>query len=169
MSNPFRDWTPAQVEAYNNRPKFGTPAYFDALAKEELKFQAELAKPKGRPLVDVLVDKKIELAKAIPNRVSTDEQGLNKLERRFLARLRTLGYPYIGVQNLALKLANDTRYHPDFLVVDENGYLVCYETKGFLRDDSYVKIKVAARQFPFMRFVLVYWKNQQWEEKEVKP
>jgi hypothetical protein len=52
-------------------------------------------------------------------------------------------------ERLTLKLADDTRYTPDFLVQDLDGSLRLEEVKGFWRDDAKVKIKVAAAQFPF--------------------
>lgn len=57
-------------------------------------------------------------------------------------------------EKITLKLADDTRYTPDFVIVHLDGMLECVETKGFMRDDAHVKVKVAAAQFPF-RFTLV--------------
>jgi hypothetical protein len=62
-------------------------------------------------------------------------------------------------EGITLKLADDTRYTPDFAVMLANGEMEMHETKGFLREDAWIKLKVAARQFPF-RFWLV---------KKVKP
>lgn len=55
-------------------------------------------------------------------------------------------------ERFTFKLADDTRYTPDFCVIEPDGTVVFHETKGFWRDDAYVKIKVAADMFPF-RFV----------------
>lgn len=55
---------------------------------------------------------------------------------------------------VTLKLADDTRYTPDFFVLLHDGTVRMEETKGFLRDDALVKIKVAAALFPFFRFVM---------------
>lgn len=52
-------------------------------------------------------------------------------------------------EQVTLKLADDTRYTPDFLVLYADGALVFEETKGFWEDDALVKIKVAASIFPF--------------------
>lgn len=61
---------------------------------------------------------------------------------------------------MALVLADNTRYKPDFLVIDGNGYVEFHEVKGRIgngpggwMDDARVKIKVAARLFPWFRFV----------------
>lgn len=63
-------------------------------------------------------------------------------------------------QPCALILADNTRYHPDFLVLDSFWQVEFHEVKGRKgvgpggwRDDARVKIKVAARQFPWFRFV----------------
>lgn len=53
---------------------------------------------------------------------------------------------------ITLKLAADTRYTPDFMVMLADGTLECHETKGFWEGDALVKIKCAADKFPF-RFV----------------
>lgn len=55
-------------------------------------------------------------------------------------------------EKITFKLADDTRYTPDFCVIELDGTVVFHETKGFWRDDALVKIKVAAEQLPF-RFV----------------
>ncbi|HNR70389.1 MAG TPA: hypothetical protein PKJ00_03295 [Verrucomicrobiota bacterium] len=85
---------------------------------------------------------------------SKDVAGLNKTEAAFLSHLESQSHEWLGVQNITLKLADDTRYTPDFAVLC-GGELTFYEVKGFFRDDAKVKLKVAARQFPMFHFVLV--------------
>jgi G:T-mismatch repair DNA endonuclease (very short patch repair protein) len=60
-------------------------------------------------------------------------------------------YRFEGVK---LRLADNTFYTPDFVVMDHNGFIECHECKGFWTDDGRVKIKVAASQYPF-RFIAV--------------
>ena len=60
-------------------------------------------------------------------------------------------------EGLTFKLAQDTRYTPDFVVLLENGELECREIKSIWRDDAKVKIKVASALFP-IRFVGIYAK-----------
>lgn len=55
---------------------------------------------------------------------------------------------------MTFKLADDTRYTPDFMVMLASGELECREIKGHWEEDARVKIKVAASMFP-MRFVAV--------------
>ena len=58
---------------------------------------------------------------------------------------------------ITFKLADDTRYTPDFLVLTAEGYLECRECKGWWQDDAKVKIKVAASIFP-LKFVAIHKK-----------
>ena len=95
--------------------------------------------------------------------------GMNKTERAFALGLeaeRRAGRIVVWrFEAITLKLAFDTRYTPDFYVLYPSGNAVFYETKGFMRDDANVKLKVAARQFPEFCFVLV----QKGVHTEVRP
>lgn len=55
-------------------------------------------------------------------------------------------------ESFTLTLAPDCRYTPDFWVLRGNGEMEFHETKGFWRDDAKVKIRVAARMFPWFTF-----------------
>lgn len=55
---------------------------------------------------------------------------------------------------ITLRLARHTTYTPDFLVINKDAELIAIEVKGYPRDDAMVKLKVAAEQFPWMRFIL---------------
>lgn len=68
---------------------------------------------------------------------------------------------------LRLVLAERTTYEPDFLVIANGGFLELHETKGFWRDDARVKIKVAARQCPYFKFIAVEQKKKQWLFEEI--
>lgn len=83
---------------------------------------------------------------------------MNKTEAAYAQHLETrkaageiLWYRFEGVK---LRLADNTFYSPDFVVMLADGTLECHEVKGFWQDDARVKIKVAADQYP-MRFVAV--------------
>lgn len=99
---------------------------------------------------------------------STDEQKLNKTERAYLNHLRALRPEWIGIQCITLKLADDTRYTPDFFMIN-NGVLDALEVKGFFRDDAKVKIKVAARQFPWVKFWLIFKTKNGWDTRHIRP
>ena len=68
---------------------------------------------------------------------------------------------------LTLKLADDTRYTPDFFVVLADGVCELHEVKGFMRDDARVKVRVAARLFPFRFRVARHSKATGWQIEEV--
>jgi len=96
-------------------------------------------------------------------------------------RLRAGEIAWYRFEGVTLKLADDTRYTPDFLVMLASGELECHEVKGtttktsssgikykapYCRDDAKVKIKVAAAAFPF-RFKLLFLVNGAWQEEEI--
>lgn len=68
-------------------------------------------------------------------------------------------------EGIKLRLAKNTSYSPDFIVMTKEGYLECHEVKGFWTDDARAKTKIAAEMFPF-RFVAVKKTRQGWEEEE---
>lgn len=83
---------------------------------------------------------------------------MNKTEEaygRFLDTLiacqDVLWWKFEGVK---LRLADNTFYSPDFLVLRADGSLECHEVKGFWQGDARVKIKVAADLYP-MQFIAV--------------
>jgi hypothetical protein len=99
----------------------------------------------------------------------TRTSGMNRTEAAYAMQLEALkqagevrDYLYEAV---TLKLANDTRYTPDFFVVYPDRF-ECHEVKGFWRDDARVKIKVAAQRFPWMRFLAIQWVNKEWKIEE---
>lgn len=74
---------------------------------------------------------------------------------------------------IALILADRTRYHPDFLVEENDRSITLEEVKGRWYDDARVKIKVAARRFPYFRFrALRPLRKAQgggWHVEDIKP
>lgn len=66
---------------------------------------------------------------------------------------------------IKLKLAANTTYTPDFMVVT-NDQIELHEVKGFWEDDARVKIKVAAQIFPEFLFVAVKKVKGGWEREE---
>jgi hypothetical protein len=107
--------------------------------------------------------------------ISTDEAKLNKNERAYLAWLRTQNDMWIGIQNITIKLANDTRFTADFWALDASG-MRAIDCKGVKKDgslliweDSKIKMKVAARLFPMFRFVIAYKEGGIWQHIDIKP
>jgi hypothetical protein len=95
---------------------------------------------------------------------------MTHLEVAFGEHLRFIVGPvWQGYEAITLKLAHDTRYTPDFFAIMPDGELRCYEVKGaFAREDSIIKLRVAASMFPF-KFILVRREGDRWIEREVSP
>ncbi len=97
------------------------------------------------------------------------KSGLEREWAEYLAWLRLGGeienWIYEGV---TLKLANDTRYTPDFLVITKSGGIECHETKGHMREAARVRLNVAAHDFPWFTFVLIRKIKGEWVLEEVK-
>lgn len=123
-----------------------------------------------------------EIAKTAKPRLRQDRKGPNKLEAEFEAWLREewSDTPHeLLVQGITLLLSNGNRYTPDFLLVvpRDTGkpyfQMLAFETKGFMRDDAAVKVKTAARLFPWIKFHLVTKKRKKdgggWAIEEVLP
>lgn len=98
-----------------------------------------------------------------------DVSMLNKTEAKYLDYLKSLNPQWLGVQCIKLKLAKNTTYTPDFWAIDHLGVLHAREVKGFWRDDARVKIKVAARMYPWVRFTAATLVKQRWQHEEIKP
>lgn len=102
------------------------------------------------------------LAHALPRSAG----GMNKTEAAYAERLQMVqrhgAIRSFAFQAVTLKLADDTRYTPDFFVIASDGVVECHEVKGFWRDDAKVKIKVAARLFPF-RFMAASKSKTGWK------
>jgi len=97
---------------------------------------------------------------------------MNGLEREFFNTLelrRHAGeFTHVFFEQMTFKLGPDLRYTPDFMVqVTEGGFISFYETKGFFRDDSRVKIIAAAQMFPFFTFYLARKVRGAWSVEEV--
>ena len=108
----------------------------------------------------------------------------NKTEARYEAHLELrriageiLWYCFEG---MTFKLADDTRYTPDFAAMMRDGALECHEVKASekrqtragtvyrrprIEDDARVKIEVAASMYPLV-FRVVYEDGGNWVEKE---
>lgn len=99
---------------------------------------------------------------------------LNKTEQAYESVLKTMQYAgeilWYKFEGIKLRLADNTFYTPDFFIMNKDGQLEAHECKGFAMDDSMVKIKVAAENFPFV-FRLARVKPKKlgggWDIKEV--
>lgn len=109
---------------------------------------------------------------------------MNKTEARYSAYLdlqkRAGLILWYAFEAIKIKLAPNTFFTPDFAVVDQDLFFQIHEVKGttkrtlstgerveraFTRDDALVKLKNAARLFPW-RFFLVYETQRGWAREE---
>lgn len=96
---------------------------------------------------------------------------MNKTEAAYAfdleIRKRAGEIAWFHFEGITFKLAPDTRYTPDFAVMLANGEMEMHETKGFMREDAAVKLKVAAAMYPFRFFLIVREKGGGWNVKEI--
>ena len=59
-----------------------------------------------------------------------------------------------------LRLADNTYYRPDFLVVYPGHFEIIEIKGGWMQDDSIAKFKIAAEQFPWFVFKMVQKKSK---------
>lgn len=93
---------------------------------------------------------------------------MNKLEAKYAAwlEMRKLegAIEWYAFEAITLKLAFDTRYTPDFVVMLLDGTLQFREVKGYWEEDAKIKIKIAADKFPFI-FIAVRCEKGQWSHE----
>lgn len=96
---------------------------------------------------------------------------MNKTEAAFAKHLenaritgKLIRWEFEGVK---LRLAKKTFYTPDFLAVYPEVFTF-YEVKGWWRDDARVKIKVAAKLYPYFAFIAVQLKRGEWVYERIK-
>lgn len=96
---------------------------------------------------------------------------LNKTETAFYLHLVShIPGAKVMPHAITLVLANGCRYTPDFYVEMPEGRDRFYETKGFMRDDAAVKLKVAASTFTRFDFYLASRKKGgRWEIQRIFP
>jgi hypothetical protein len=82
---------------------------------------------------------------------------MNKSEQKYAAHLDQLKLVgevlWYGFECIKFRLAENTFYEPDFLVLTGERELQVHEFKGFWTDDARVKIKVAATLYPVFVFL----------------
>ena len=78
---------------------------------------------------------------------------MNKTEAAYSRRLEALKFSgeivWYEFEPINIRLAPNTHYKVDFLVMTKTGEIEAHEVKGFWTDDARVKIKVAAAKIPF--------------------
>ena len=105
-------------------------------------------------------------------------RGMNRTETEYAeqieARKQTGEVGWYAYEFITLKLADDCRYTPDFCIVTVQGWIEFVEVKGpFVRDDSLVKLRVAARLVPWAKFRLAQKAAKKdgggWTIKDINP
>jgi hypothetical protein len=84
---------------------------------------------------------------------SQGDRGMNKTEREWSVMLearRVAGeLLYWSYEPIKVRMADNTFYTPDFLVVLASGAMELHEVKGaFVMDDARLKFKLVAEHFP---------------------
>lgn len=111
---------------------------------------------------------------------------MNKTEAAYEAHLalqRKLGLVlWYGFEAVTIRLANDCRFTPDFLVMLPDGRLELRDTKGskkikagkragqstyYAEEDALVKARVAAANFVIPCFFVWQERNGEWSKKEL--
>lgn len=100
---------------------------------------------------------------------------INATEARYGSFLNIQKHAHIiydyRFEPIKLRLANNTTYTPDFMVIPFSPFakIEFHEVKGgFIREDAWIKLKIAAEIYPEFKFVLAQWKNNAWTITEVK-
>lgn len=129
-------------------------------------------KPSADPVAEVQALNANPFAKPM---LRQSAKGPNKTEVAFGLYLAA-SFPGAKVtqQDVTLRLANGVRYTPDFFCFDlGRSGPAAWETKGFMRDDASVKIKVAAHHYPEISFFLVTKRTKKqgvgWQINRVLP
>ena len=107
-------------------------------------------------------------------RVSSDDDTpryRSKLEARYAGHLEAQQHVGeirdIRYESVTFKLAKKTTLTPDFWVELPDRTVEIHEVKGRMREDAWVKLKVAAGRWPHFRWFLVTRKNGEWIIKRV--
>lgn len=85
--------------------------------------------------------------RGVMNGTESDYAALLEIRKRAGGDIEWYAY-----EAITLKLGEDARYTPDFVVMRHDGTIELHETKGHWEEAALVRIKVAAALFPF-RFI----------------
>lgn len=106
------------------------------------------------------------MGKAYGSHKSGVMNGTEKLYAKMLELQKAAGMiKGYWFEAMTFKLADDTRYTPDFMVQMMDDEIEFHEVKGRWMDDAKVKIKIAATMFPFVFKSFIY-SGRNFEEKD---
>lgn len=102
---------------------------------------------------------------------------MNKIECQYAEQLKLRQHAgdveWYAYEAVKLRLANNTFYTPDFLVMLANGDLEVHEVKGrkgdgyYAQEDAKIKIKVAAAMYPFLFRIVWPMKGNGWDSEDI--
>jgi hypothetical protein len=100
------------------------------------------------------------------------ERQMNKLELAYSQHLEALkacgDVLWYEFEAVKLRLADNTHYTVDFMVMRASGELEAHEVKGgYAFDDSLVKLKCAAEKFPWPFYLVKKGKGGTWDISKV--
>lgn len=101
-------------------------------------------------------------------KIRTKQRKMNNTEQRMynqlIAEKRAGVINDVSFEGITFKLADDTRYTPDFVVKTNEGSLRLLETKGgHIWEDGLLKFKIAMDKYPMFK-----WEMWQWDSKQYK-
>jgi hypothetical protein len=106
-------------------------------------------------------------------RIRQDSKPLmNKLEQEYYDIVLACSTSPVAIQSIRFKLANGVWYKPDFFVPDGTAYEtpLAIEVKGpHAFRGGFENLKLAAHQYPWIKWVLVWKDNGVWQEQTVLP
>lgn len=144
----------------HRRPKATGPASpAQKRPRDDLRIVLDAIEPKaGRP-------------KAKASKPGRQPGEMNKTEAKYAAvldaRVQAGEVAAWWYESITLKLAKNTRYTPDFMVMLPDGSLEFHEVKGgFVQEDAWIKSKIAAATFPF-RLIVAQWRDRRWHTVEL--
>ena len=102
---------------------------------------------------------------------------MNKTEQRYSQMLSAYNVEWWAFEKVKLSLGHHCWYTPDFVCIRVDGTVCMVDVKAGDRagkaiwtDDARVKIKAAARAYPWLTFIAVHEVGRNnWVEEEIQP
>jgi hypothetical protein len=102
---------------------------------------------------------------------ASPEDRLNKTERAYLAFTRA-AHPErvdIGIQNVRVQIGFNCRFTPDLTWWEGEQFVLCDVKGAHAWEDSRIKIKAAAHQYPRWRWIIAHKDGAGWREELIRP
>jgi hypothetical protein len=108
---------------------------------------------------------------------AAERREMNKTERRYHDHLeeeqragRIAGFKF---ESIKLRLADNTSITIDFMVIGIDGFIEFHDTKALwkstgkpgVKEDAQIKMKIAAEQFPWFYFLIVWEEHGIWKSR----